>query len=610
MGEIIFEKSRKNLKKIYNRINSDYMGRVVGDEEVLFLAIGGYNRTHDLLLAMGLDKSDIATYSKLDLVPDFLKETHNKKVLYIKKINYVTSVNKSFSFTKKMLDLNVADSFQESMMIYETAERQVGAGKGKPLQRWIKPTIVVLDDSSLNLQYDGHRFRYATDIGFVQIRNKNVSPHKIIAEIQEVDEAERMMFALYQFNEADETAVLDALNELQKSVQREVDGEWYLKPTEFKKIVGSNELATQLKEIKELSIRQLKSNKKIGKENARWIIIPESAFEFKGYDYQDEDEMFEEELRQEELSEQEQEAKQEKMLESIMLEEFTLNFMYGYKGNEMESSQNETLHSFVREVDDFEENLQSVPLLEGATTEDEYKHIKAHNLMYFLDGDYQNNIRNNKSYLGGKILLSLDIDDGELTREQVESKLESQGYFGLVYPTAKRYFNNSKRWRIIMVADEEMDEVSYRNVIRGVSKMLDIEIDNASEKISQLMGAPFKRDDISTVIGTKVNVKQFNKKVDNKKVVDIERNFETSKSIMDFNHPQARLLKECLTNGFVEGERNNKYFEVIRYLRDTAKNPEFKKQHQEAIKLEQLVVEQMYSDGLSNKEVELLTREV
>ena len=44
--EIIFEKSKKNLKKIYNRINDkNNAARHIGMEEVLFLAIGGYNRT-------------------------------------------------------------------------------------------------------------------------------------------------------------------------------------------------------------------------------------------------------------------------------------------------------------------------------------------------------------------------------------------------------------------------------------------------------------------------------------------------------------------------------------------------------------------------------------
>ena len=136
MGEIIFDKSRKNLKKIYNRINSDKLARVINEEEILFLAMGGYNRTFELLLAMGLYKEDIATFSNLNLTNSFIEETHNKKVLFIRKINYLTTVNKNFSFTKKTLDLNVADAFEESMLIYKTANRMTGTGKTK--RKWIK----------------------------------------------------------------------------------------------------------------------------------------------------------------------------------------------------------------------------------------------------------------------------------------------------------------------------------------------------------------------------------------------------------------------------------------------------------------------------------------
>ena len=607
MGEIIFDKSRKNLKKVYNRINSDKLARVVNEEEVLFLAIGGYNRTFELLLAMGLYKEDIATFSNLNLTNSFIEETHNKKVLYIRKINYLTTVNKNISFTKKTLDLNVADAFEESMLIYKTAERTLGTGKNK--KRWIKPSIVILDDQSLNLQYDGHRFFYQTQIGFVQMRNRNADPYLIIKEIQNVEEADKMMFALYQENGADEVQVLDALDRLRISVTRQLEDKWYLKPTEFKKIVGSNELATRLKEIPELNIKQLKSNKKIDKENARWVIIPDEAFEFKGYVYQDEDEIFEQELAQEELSEEMQAQQQEALLNKILFEEFTLNLKVGYEGKEMGASQNETLHSFIRSTDEIEEELSALALLDGANTMEEYKMLKKHNLPYFLDGQFKDNIRNNDSYIGGKILLSLDIDDGDLMREQVESKLESQGLFGLVYPTAKYYFDNSLRWRIILMADEEMTVQSYRNTIKGVAKMLNIEIDSSSEKIAQLMGMPFKQSDISTVIGTKVNVKQFNNPLEEKqrdKVID----FTTSKSIMEFNHPQAIKLKQALTMGVPVGERNNTYFEIIRYLDDTINNPDFASKREEAEQLKSQVIERMYTDGLSHKEVEMICREI
>ena len=156
MQEIIFPKSAKNLKKVYNRLQGDSVGRYINREEILFLAIGGYNRTYELILAMGVDKDEIATFSNLELSKPFLEETHMKKVLYIKKINYVTSVIKSSEFSAKRLDLNVADKFEESMMIYRDANRSISVGRSK--KDWVKPTGVILDDRSLNLQYDGHRF--------------------------------------------------------------------------------------------------------------------------------------------------------------------------------------------------------------------------------------------------------------------------------------------------------------------------------------------------------------------------------------------------------------------------------------------------------------------
>ena len=59
MGEIIFDKSRRNLKKIYNRITDpSNVSRFTKKQEVLVLAIGGYNRTYELLLEMGLKKDE------------------------------------------------------------------------------------------------------------------------------------------------------------------------------------------------------------------------------------------------------------------------------------------------------------------------------------------------------------------------------------------------------------------------------------------------------------------------------------------------------------------------------------------------------------------------
>ena len=607
MDEIIFEKSKKNLKKVYNRINSKSLTRYMKMDGVLFLAIGGYNRTFELLLEMGLERDDIATFSNLALTQTFINETHEKQVVYIRKINYLTSVNKGDSYSKKWLDLNVADGFEESMMIYKNAERTLIVNRKKV--EWSKPSIVILDDQSLNLQFDGHRFLYQTEVGFVQIRNRNAEPSTIIAEIKDVEEAEKMMFALYQDKRVDESEVLDALNRIRTSCFRKLGDAWCMKPTEFKKVVGGQKLANAIKEMPELEIYQMTSNKKIGAENARWIVIPELAFEFKGFDYLDEDELFEQELQQELTAEEDYAQKQEQQLQSIMSIELPINIRSGYVGSQMSHSPSETLQSFLDGVDDIEnEKIHGIELLQGATTDEEYKHIKKYNLAYFLDGVYANNEREDKNYQGGKRLIAIDVDDGEYERSFIEQKLEGQGLFGLIYPTAKYYYDESKRWRIILMADAEMSKAQYREVVAGVATMLDLEIDEASKKISQLMGYPLSKKDVSIVIGSAVNVAQFQPKPKPKpsdKVVDFS---SSTKSLIDFNHEQAKLLKSVLQNGAPVGSRNETYRQIYLYLKDTLENPQLEKWHEEAEDLIEQTKTQAILDGLPEKEVEVIYR--
>lgn len=607
MDEIIFEKSKKNLKKVYNRINSKSLTRYMKMDGVLFLAIGGYNRTFELLLEMGLERDEIATFSNLALTQTFINETHEKQVVYIRKINYLTSVNKGDSYSKKWLDLNVADGFEESMMIYKNAERTLIVNRKKV--EWSKPSIVILDDQSLNLQFDGHRFLYQTEVGFVQIRNRNAEPSTIIAEIKDVEEAEKMMFALYQDKRVDESEVLDALNRIRTSCFRKLGDAWCMKPTEFKKVVGSQKLANAIKEMPELEIYQMTSNKKIGKDNARWIVIPESAFEFKGFDYLDEDELFEQELQQELTAEKEYAQKQEQMLQSIMSIELPINIRSGYVGSQMSHSPSETLQSFLDGVDDIEnEKIHGIELLQGATTEEEYKHIKKYSLAYFLDGVYANNEREDKNYQGGKRLIAIDVDEGEYERSYIEQKLEGQGLFGLIYPTAKYYYDESKRWRIILMADAEMSKAQYREVVAGVAAMLDLEIDEASKKISQLMGYPLSKKDVSIVIGSTVNVAQFQPKPKPKPSGNVVDFSSSTKSLIDFNHEQAKLLKSVLQSGVPVGSRNETYRQIYLYLKDTLENPQLEKWHEEAEYLIEQTKTQAILDGLPEKEVEVIYR--
>ena len=613
VGEIVFEKSRKNLKKVYNRINSTNLNQHVKatKDPVIYLAMGGYNRTYELMRAMGLDKDEIVTFSNLNLTQNFLMETHQKKLIIIQKINYTTSVNKNTSFVLKKLDLNVADGFEESMLIYKNAERNIGPSLAKRIA-WEKPTIIVLDDPSLNLQYEGHRFRYQNEIGFVQIRNPHTNPKDIIAELDGVEEANRMMFALYQSNVSTETEIVDALKRLSGSVQIKLEGDWYMKPTQYKQVVGSQELATTLKETSELGIYQLHNNKKIGKDNARWIVIPASAFTFNGFNYMDESDLFAQELEKEAEAENRYAMEQEALAQSITATPISLNMKIGYAGNKMVSSESESLDSFLLEIDDIErEQVHGIELLEGATTEDEYNHIKKHNLAYFLDGIYKNDERNDENYQGGKRLISIDIDDGDYTRADIEKKLGSQDLFGLVYRTAKYYFDGSNRWRIVLMADKDMTKDEYKQVVDGVAVLLDLEIDNASKKLSQLMGYPLASKDVSTVIGGMVNAEQFIKET-RKPMTSRPGNvveFQTStKSLLDFNHEQARIVREIVTRGLREGERNEKYRQAYMFLRDTLNNPDLQPWHKEAMELIDITKSQARSDGLEAKEVEVIYR--
>ena len=603
MKEIIFEKSRKNLKKVYDRLKVNSVGRMVGRENVLFLAIGGYNRTYDLLLEMGVDPEDIATFQSLQLSHSFLQQTHMKKVIYIRKINYVTSVNKT-DYASRTLDLNVADSFEESMMVYRTANRKIIVNRSQV--EWIKPTVVILDDQSLNLQVGGHRFYYQNELGFVQMRSRNTDPKIIVNEIKQVEAADRMMFALYQKNKADETEILDALNKLRLGAHREIENEWYFKPTEYKKIVGSSDLANSLKEVPELKITQLKSNKKIGKENARWVIIPEEAFEFKGFNYLDEEDLFEEEISQEMESEQAFEEQQEKLLNDILSITFPINLKAGYVGRDMQHNPKATLQEF---LDGADEADTGIDLLEAATTEEEYENIKKYNLIYFLDGTYENNERDDNHYLSGKNLVVVDLDDEPYEREELEEKLEEQGLFGLIYPTARNYFDGSKRWRLVMLADKVMTKETYKSTVEGVVQMLELDADAASSKLSQLMGYPFKKSDVSIVIGTKVNVNQFAQEVENKKILKFTPSTSSNKSLMDFNHEQARLLKQAYHHGIPEGQRNDSYRQIVMYLRDTLENSELAHWHSEASQLLNGELENLMArDGLPEKEMEEIMR--
>lgn len=95
-----------------------------------------------------------------------------------------------------------------------------------------------------------------------------------------------------------------------------------------------------------------------------------------------------------------------------------------------------SLNDFVEDVDQLEDDVVGgIGLLNASRNENEYKEVKLNNLAYFLDGYYKDNKRLDSNYTGGKRLVSIDVDEGELSRFDIEDKLEQTGYVTLFNET-------------------------------------------------------------------------------------------------------------------------------------------------------------------------------
>ena len=114
------------------------------------------------------------------------------------------------------------------------------------------------------------------------------------------------------------------------------------------------------------------------------------------------------------------------------------------------------------------------------------------------------------------------------------------------------------------------------------------------------------------VIGTRVSVNQFReeekdyKSPKNKNIVSFISN--SNKSLIDFDHKQADLLRKALTQGIAEGDRNNTYFQIVKFLRDVQEDEEFAHWRQEAYGYEEEIKTRMRIDGLNDKEIEAICR--
>lgn len=610
MTTITFDKSKRNLKKVYNRLKYSSPAKALNSNQVLFLAVGGYNRTFGLLRAMGLNAYDIAVFNHLKVdTLNYIKQTHLKKVLYINKLNFITDRKYGQNFYDEGFSLEKAHELEESMLLYQKANRTF-MKKGDEVQ-WIKPDVVILDDPALNLQTGGYRFSFQKNLGFVQMKDRNIDPLKVLEDIKDVEPAEHMHFALYQTLEVNEEKIIASLGKLRQTNEKQSDDKAdYFKPTLFKSILGS-ELAENIKAVEELKITQFDKNRRIGGQQARWIIVPHEAYDFQGFVFKDEEQLEAEEIRREMELEEQAEQEMKDQLAKTMTRPLNLNFKLGWQGQKVATDKETyTLEEFLATVDEVNEEIESVQKLQEAETQDDYQNIKAHDLWYFIDGSYEDNIRRDDHYQGKKQLVALDVDEGEYTRDQIEDMLEAEGLFGMVYPTAKHYYDGSKRWRMVMLADQEMDKQSYKNVVEGLSRSMGLEADSASKKISQLMGCPLVEKDVSLVPGTTIKADRYKKeKPTEVKILNFGSQPKTKKSLLDFNHHQSALLRQAVEGGgFAEGKRNSSYHQIKLYLLDTLENPDFENQWEEAEYYLSKLPDYMTRDGLEEKEIETICR--
>lgn len=604
------KKCARNLKLAIDRIKVSTPEDVI-DPQVAFLAIGGYRRTDELIRQIGVKPDEIATFGDMKITEDFKEQTNGKKVLLIKKLNYTTKsfTARGYDFSKKVLDLDVADNFEERAEIYRSTKR----GMRKKGSVWLKPKMVILDDPTFNLQFGNYRFKVLRDIGFVQPINASEDPKNLIREANEMEAPDEMMFVKYQVHKTSEQDIKAIMDELYRMRKRETAEGWLFKPKEFRDVVGSSVQLKALMEEKALNLSQYERNKKFGKENARWYVVPEAAFNFTGFEYEDEETEFEKETAELEAKEAELEKLYQQQLDSILSTELAFNLQRGYRINSLNQSKctlSELLDSFEKvDSSDVEQ------MLKDATTKEEYRAIKANHAIYYIDGIYKDDDRKDDNYIGGKRLISIDVDEGEIDKSVIVARLESQNLFGLVYPTPKYYFDGSKRWRVILLGDREMDKESYKSTVKKASALLNIDIDESSCKLSQLMGAPINMKDVEIVNGTMMAVQKVI--VQQAKGVKIFPSFSSGqvirsdehKRLIDFDHKQARLIKKALEQGGIpEGQRDDSYRQMFVFLQDVLDNASLSDWWDEAVELQEKISSQALIDGLTEKDVRRVSR--
>lgn len=615
VGEIIFDKSKQNLKKLQELANSQNVIKNYGRTYIFVVA--GYMKTYELLKMLGFDELEIHGTSDFSYNNNFMKNSHGKRVVLLRRSSFVTVGSKS----KKDRELNniLLNTFENWIQAYAIADGRVKMGQ--KYEGWERPRILVIDDINLDLQMNGYRLKLTNEVGVVQPKNPFANEKDIYKEIQFFESTDDLFYVPYQYGTDSDEDMIAALNKLKGKEFFKIGNELLFKPKTIRDEIGI-EMRDALLNNEEINMKMDKKASRISSKlqppkhaPAFWVRLDEKAYQYTGKQTKDFDEIALEKIKAEEDREKLAIERQEKSLEEIMQLNFPFNIQVGYAQNDMKHTDKMNLSIFVDDIDKLEsEKIKALKSLTDATTDEEYQAVKKYRLAYFLDGSFKNNERKDDNYLGGKRLIAIDIDNHEYERSEIEDKLENQGLFGMIYPTAKYYFNGAKRWRLILVADKEMNKDTYRTTVDGVAKMLNLEIDEASKKISQLMGYPFQKEDVTTVAGTMVNVEQFKPLVLSPKVTSInKKNISKSKktkkkSLLDWNNKSAQLLKQALESGIPEGNRDNGYRKIKLFLDDVMTNEEFEPWADEAEQLLPALHKRALQDGLEEKDVERTLR--
>lgn len=133
-----------------------------------------------------------------------------------------------------------------------------------------------------------------------------------------------------------------------------------------------------------------------------------------------------------------------------------------------------------------------VPTIEPETNINSYK---AKEMLYFISGDITPNedgsYTRNDNNLKSRDLIVIDIEDTELTSEEVQAIIQDRlsSYKYLLYSSISHKPNNP-RLRLVIEPDREILKEEYKPTIQHIMALLEINYDRSSSTWSQLQGLP------------------------------------------------------------------------------------------------------------------------